>query len=48
MWSFGCLLCELYTGNPIFAGDSENDQLAAMMEVLGAPDAQLLSVNNDL
>lgn len=44
MWSFGCLLCELYLGYPIFAGDSEHDQLLAMIEVLGPPDLKLLMV----
>lgn len=42
MWSFGCLLCELYLGYPIFAGDSEHDQLLAMIEVLGVPDLNML------
>jgi len=43
MWSFGCLLCELYLGYPIFAGDSEQDQLLAMMEVLGVPKNELIT-----
>jgi dual specificity tyrosine-phosphorylation-regulated kinase 2/3/4 len=25
MWSFGCIVAELYIGYPIFPGDSEND-----------------------
>jgi len=25
MWSFGCIMAELYVGYPIFPGDSEND-----------------------
>ena len=47
MWSFGCLLCELYLGYPIFAGDSEYDQLLAMMEVLGPPARELILVNKN-
>lgn len=27
MWSFGCILVELYTGFPLFPGESEEDQL---------------------
>lgn len=42
MWSFGCLLYELYTAYPLFAGDTEHDQLLAIMEVLGIPDAEFL------
>jgi serine/threonine protein kinase len=25
MWSFGCIIAELYTGYPIFPGESEID-----------------------
>jgi Protein kinase domain. len=46
MWSFGCLLCELYSGYPIFAGDSEQDQLFSIMEVLGFPDKELIEVRH--
>ncbi|WFD29054.1 hypothetical protein MSPP1_000058 [Malassezia sp. CBS 17886] len=42
MWSLGCILSELHTGYPIFPGENEQDQLACMMEVLGAPDKHLL------
>jgi len=48
MWSFGCLLYELYTAYPIFAGDTEHDQLLAIMEVLGVPDAEFLYVLREL
>jgi len=56
MWSFGCLLYELYTGNllnlpgckvlgqPIFPGESEQDQFLCMMEVLGIPESDLILV----
>ena len=27
MWSFACILAELYTGVPIFPGENELDQL---------------------
>jgi len=25
MWSFGCIMAEMYTGYPILPGESEND-----------------------
>jgi len=37
MWSFGCILAELYTGYPLFPGDNEVEQLACIMEVRGVP-----------
>ncbi|GLH10192.1 Dual specificity tyrosine-phosphorylation-regulated kinase 2 [Gryllus bimaculatus] len=37
MWSLGCILAELYTGYPLFPGENEVEQLACIMEVLGAP-----------
>jgi len=42
MWSFGCLLAELKAGRPIFAGDSEHDQLNNIMEYLGVPPQSVL------
>ncbi|KAJ3245518.1 Dual specificity tyrosine-phosphorylation-regulated kinase [Chytriomyces hyalinus] len=42
MWSFGCILAELYTGYPLFPGENEQEQLACIMEVLGTPPPHLL------
>jgi serine/threonine protein kinase len=42
MWSFGCILAELYTGYPLFPGENEVEQLACIMEVLGLPPKSLL------
>ncbi|OCT91920.1 dual specificity tyrosine-phosphorylation-regulated kinase 2 [Xenopus laevis] len=42
MWSFGCILVELLTGYPLFPGEDEGDQLACMMELVGAPPPKLL------
>ena len=42
MWSFGCILVELFTGYPIFPGESEAEQIQCMMEALGVPPASLL------
>ncbi|CAD2215663.1 dual-specificity tyrosine-(Y)-phosphorylation regulated kinase [Angomonas deanei] len=42
LWSFGCILCEIATGWPIFAGEDEEDQFHSIAEYLGAPPAQLL------
>lgn len=37
MWSLGCILLELHTGEPIFPGLSEEDQLCKIVTVLGMP-----------
>ena len=34
MWSFGALLAEISTGQPLFAGANETDQLASILEVI--------------
>jgi serine/threonine protein kinase len=44
MWSFGCILVELYNGYPIFAGEDEAEQLAIIMEYKGIPPAKMILV----
>lgn len=45
MWSFGCIIAELYTGYPIFPGESEVDQLAYIMEICGKPPRSVLEIS---
>jgi serine/threonine protein kinase len=45
MWSFGCIIIELYTGYPIFPGESEKEQLLLIMETLGPPPEDLLAIS---
>lgn len=42
MWSLGCIAAELYTGYPLFAGESETDQLFCIMETLGLPPSDMI------
>jgi serine/threonine protein kinase len=44
IWSFGCILAELFTGFPIFPGESEPEQMALIMEVNGLPPGEMLEV----
>ena len=41
IWSMGCILSELYTGNPIFPGSDEMEQINYIMKCLGPPDESL-------
>ncbi|KOC60582.1 Dual specificity tyrosine-phosphorylation-regulated kinase 2 [Habropoda laboriosa] len=43
MWSFGCIIAELYTGCPLFPGEDEIEQLACIMEVLGLPPEHIIN-----
>lgn len=42
MWSLGCILAELFTGQPIFPGRDEKEQLMYQMEILGCPPSHIL------
>ncbi|KJH43284.1 kinase domain protein [Dictyocaulus viviparus] len=44
MWSLGCILVEMHTGEPLFAGSSEVDQMMKIVEVLGMPPKELLDI----
>jgi len=37
VWSLACILVELHTGEPLFCGLNEADQLSKIIEVLGPP-----------
>lgn len=48
MWSFGCIVAELYIGLPLFPGASEYDVLCRMIEIIGGqpPDDLLREAKN--
>jgi cyclin-dependent kinase len=37
MWSIGTIFAEMATGKPLFTGNSENDQLKKIFEIMGTP-----------
>ena len=39
MWSIGCVVAEMFLGEPIFPGSSSKDQMIRIMKVLGTPTA---------
>lgn len=42
MWSVGCILSELYTGDPLFPGRNTQDQLQKIIFLVGQPPEDLL------
>ena len=46
MWSFGAIVSELYTGFPLFPGESEAEQIGYIMEIYGPPPKSYLAKGN--
>lgn len=42
MWSLGCILYELFSGYPLFAGEDEKEQMQCIMEVKGVPPRSMI------
>lgn len=43
LWSAGCVLMEMFTGRPLFAGKNSIDQLARIVKLLGPPKPEELT-----
>ena len=42
IWSFGCILVELYTGIPLFPAENEKELICRVVELLGDPPGEML------
>lgn len=43
LWSLGCILFEMHTGEPLFSGRNEAEQLVRIWQLLGMPPDAMLS-----
>jgi glycogen synthase kinase 3 beta len=46
VWSFGCVLAEMFSGKPFFQGESTIEQLLQIIKILGTPSADQLKYLN--
>jgi dual specificity tyrosine-phosphorylation-regulated kinase 2/3/4 len=46
MWSFGCIIAELFTGVPLFPSENEKEHMSMVLEVLGLPEKKFIDVQS--
>ncbi|CAB9525011.1 Probable dual specificity protein kinase madd-3 [Seminavis robusta] len=47
MWSLGCILAEMHTGEPLFSGSDQFDQMQKIVKLLGMVPSRMLDISSD-
>lgn len=48
VWSVGCILAELITGKPLMPADNSQNQMRAIMDLIGTPNENILTEIEDV
>ncbi|EDR23883.1 hypothetical protein, conserved [Entamoeba dispar SAW760] len=49
IWSYGCILAEMFLGKPLFPGSSTSDQVIKIIKIIGTPtEEEMKAMNNEI